>query len=188
MLMNHPAPPAWHIERACMTLEQGQLLAYPTEAVWGLGCDPHNDAALQALLWLKQRPWHKGLIVVTAHLADVLPWLLPLSEQQQHVICAPQPHPTTWLLPCKPNVSPLLVGHHSSLAVRISTHPVVKALCEQFGPVVSTSANRSGHPANTSFVQVQRHFSHDVGYVLPGALGGHHAPSQIRTLSGQRVR
>lgn len=176
----------WHIKMASRSLTSGGVIAYPTEAVWGLGCDPFNESALQTLLDLKQRPWQKGMILVASHLDQLDDWILPLTASDQSQILSAT-EPTSWLLPCRP-VSPLLCGTHRTLAIRISDHPVVRALTEAAGPLVSTSANPAGRTPARSALSVRRYFGDLVDYLVPGELGGRTNPSQIRTLRGHRLR
>lgn len=179
---------SWHIQQAARCISQGGVIAYPTEAVWGLGCDPTNDAAIERILTLKDRPAHKGLVVVAADLSQLSGWLLPLEQTVLDQIHATWPGPVSWVLPCQPEVSPLLRGEHHSLAVRISDHPLVQALCQVVGPLVSTSANPAGkEPARTS-LKVRQYFHHQLDAIVPGTLGGNAQPSEIRTLDGQRLR
>src|SRR5690554_3257822 len=133
------------LEDAVQCIQTGGVLAYPTEAVWGLGCNPNNEAAIQRILELKQRPWQKGLVVVAASFEQLQPWLQPLTKQQQTKVFATWPGPISWVLPCQANVSQWLRGEHDTLAVRVSAHPLVKALCQRTGPLVSTSANPAGY-------------------------------------------
>ncbi|WP_346429344.1 L-threonylcarbamoyladenylate synthase [Parathalassolituus penaei] len=179
---------SWHLTQAVNCVRAGGVLAYPTEAVWGLGCDPANEAAIQRILDLKARPWQKGLVLVAASLQQLEPWLLPLSEADEATVQATWPGPVSWVLPCRESVTPLLRGTHTSLAVRIPDHPLVRALCEQVGPLVSTSANPAGRePARTS-LRVRQYFGTALDGILPGQLGGRKNPSEIRTLSGERLR
>ncbi len=137
------------IDEAAPLLQRGGLLAYPTEAVWGLGCDPDNEAAVLRLLQLKQRPVEKGLILVAAHLDPLRRWLdLPaLPPERLARVAASWPGPHTWVMPAAAGAPAWITGGRDSIAVRISAHPVVVALCEAFGGVVvSTSANRGGEP------------------------------------------
>lgn len=163
-------------------------MAYPTEVVWGLGCDPKNGTAIQRILELKQRPWQKGLVVVAASFEQLMPWLQPLTEQQLAQVQATWPGPVSWVLPCKPSVSKWLKGEHSTLAVRVSDHPLVRALCQQAGPLVSTSANPAGREPARSQQEVQQYFMNNLDCILAGEIGGRAKPSEIRTLDGQRLR
>lgn len=176
------------LEDAIQCVQAGGVLAYPTEAVWGLGCDPKNETAIQRILELKQRPWQKGLVVVAASFEQLQPWLQPLTKQQQALVLSTWPGPISWVLPCQAKVSKWLKGEHDTLAVRVSAHPLVKALCQQTGPLVSTSANPAGlEPARTQ-QEVQQYFMDSLDCILPGELGGRAQPSEIRTLDGQRLR
>lgn len=169
-------------------VNQGGVLAYPTEAVWGLGCDPANDLAIQKILQLKQRPWQKGLVVVAASFAQLEPWLLPLTAEQQALVDSTWPGPVTWVLPCKEWVSKWLKGEHQTLAVRVSNHNGVRKLCELCGPLVSTSANPAGLEPARSQQEVEHYFKDSLDFILSGELGGRAQPSEIRTLDGQRLR
>ncbi len=176
------------IESAADVLRQGGIVAYPTEAVWGLGCDPRNEAALARLLELKGRPAHKGLILVAATFEQLRPYLQPLPPEREAAVLATWPGPVTWVWPAAGEVSPLLCGGHDTLAVRVSDHPLVVALCEAFGgPVVSTSANRAGMPPARSEAQLRERFGKGVDFILPGETGGRDRPSEIRDAPSGRV-
>ncbi len=141
------------------------MLAYPTEAVWGLGCDPFNEAAVRRLLALKQRSVDKGLILVAAQAAQLtglVDWdALPPARREAVLATWPGPH--TWLIPATARVPRWITGSHDSVALRVSAHPIVSALCAGFGaPLVSTSANSSGAPPP--------HTRHDLDPDLIGAL------------------
>lgn len=176
------------LQQAQRVIQQGGVIAYPTEAVWGLGCDPTNEQAIQKILQLKQRPWQKGLVMVAASWQQLEPWLLPLSDTDLALVNSSWPGPISWVLPCKPEVSRWLKGEHQTLAVRVSAHPLVKALCELCGPLVSTSANPAGLEPARSAQQVAEYFTHQLDFIVLGELGGREQPSEIRTLDGQRLR
>ncbi len=180
----------WHLRRAARVLHAGGILAYPTEAVFGLGCDPRNPLALKRLLQIKQRAWDKGLILVAADVAQLEPFVLPLPHDIQATVLASWPGPVTWLLPARSSVSPLLRGTHHTLAVRVSAHPVVKALCRAWGhPLVSTSANLSHQPPAKTRWQVQQRLGSQIDGIVPGHVGSADKPSEIRdALSGRVMR
>ena len=186
-----PLPPSSiSLNTAYSALFQGAVIACPTEAVWGLTCDPDNGSAVERLLNLKQRPMAKGLILVAANLAQVGFLLSDLEERYLQTLSASWPGPVTWLLPHNGRVPPWICGDHNTVAVRVSDHPVVSALCETWGgPLVSTSANPGGaQPAREAY-QVRRYFGRSVGYLLPGRTGPSARPTSIRDLiSGQIIR
>lgn len=132
------------VEQAVAALRQGKVIAYPTEAVWGLGCDPFNAEAVKTVLRLKKRAVEKGLILVAASYAQIEPLLADtVTDEQRQALQQPSDKPTTWLVPFNPEKLPSWIsGAHHTVAVRISSHALVKALCEAAGmPLVSTSAN-----------------------------------------------
>lgn len=181
--MNH-----WHLRRAAQILRAGGVIAYPTEAVFGLGCDPYNLDAVARVLDIKQRDWRKGLILVAADFAQVEPFVQPLSQEIEQRIFPTWPGAMTWLLPVRPTVSPLLRGTHNSLAVRVSSHPVVADLCRLWGaPLVSTSANLSQQKPAVTRLQVQQRLGGWVDDIVPGYVGQHRKPSEIRDALSNRV-
>ncbi len=182
-------PSPWHLKQAVRALNAGGVIAYPTEAVWGLGCDPYDRTAVHRLLRLKKRPVEKGLILVAADIKQLGPLLHNLSTEEQQLLASPQPHPTTWLLPDERDLIPHWIkGYNSDVAVRVSTHSGVKALCKGFGGLlVSTSANVSSQPPARSRADIKRYFGGQLDYVVPGQLGGYTQPSEIRALRSGRV-
>lgn len=179
----------WHIRLAARAVKNGGVIAYPTEAVYGLGCSPWDKQAVQKLLRLKRRPANKGLIVVAAHVDQLEPLASFDGIISMPVILATWPGPVTWVLPARKDTPVWLCGGHAGLAVRVSAHPQVRELCEICGPLVSTSANLANtRPALTS-LDVRNYFGNDLDYILPGKLGLEHGPSEIRhATSGEILR
>ncbi|MDD3518000.1 MAG: Sua5/YciO/YrdC/YwlC family protein [Chromatiales bacterium] len=178
------------IDKAAALLRMGGVLAWPTEAVWGLGCDPSNADALRRLLAIKRRPAEKGLILVAADFDQLAPWLLPLEDSVRTRVMQTWPGPHTWLWPARPEVSPLLRGAHDTLAVRVSAHALTAALCRAAGTaLVSTSANPSDRPPAMSAASVSIELGSRLDGILAGELGGQAAPTRIRDArSGNIVR
>lgn len=177
------------MRRAVRVLRAGGVIAYPTEAVWGLGCDPLQGAAVARLLQLKARSPARGLILIAADFEQLHPYVIPTEAMLARALPS-WPGPVTWLMPARRDVPDWLTGAHDTLAVRITAHPPAAALCAAFGgALVSTSANRSGRAPARSRLAVQRAFGNALDYVLPGPLGGHAKPSTIRDArSGRTLR
>ncbi|MGH8541541.1 MAG: L-threonylcarbamoyladenylate synthase [Stenotrophobium sp.] len=179
-----------HIRMACHALSAGGVIAYPTEAVWGLGCDPLNRHAGERLLHLKQRDWRKGLILIAADFSQLRPFIadLPLNDLQPALTT--WPGPATWLVPAAETVPEWVRGEHDKIAVRVTAHPLAAALCQAFGgAIVSTSANRAGEPPALTATQVRLRFGAALDTVLMGRLGGLAKPTPIRDLySGKLLR
>jgi L-threonylcarbamoyladenylate synthase len=180
----------FHLRAARRTLQAGGIVAYPTEAVYGLGCDPLNPHAVLRLLALKQRPWEKGMILIAARQEQLSPFLQPVPPAVQEKLSQSWPGPVTWLLPALPEVPYWLRGVHDTLAVRVTAHPLAAALCEAFGgPIVSTSANLAGHEPARSALTVRRELGGQVDYILHGELGNSEKPTEIRdALTGGVIR
>lgn len=186
-----PVPPSsLALKLACAALESGAVIACPTEAVWGLSCDPDNVDAVAELLALKDRPVSKGLILVADDISRLDFLLADLSDAHRNTLSATWPGPATWLVPHGGRVPSWICGEHETVAVRVSDHPAVSALCAAWGgPLVSTSANPGGAlPARAAY-QVRRYFRDALGYIVPGAIGSSARPTSIRDLeSGEIIR
>lgn len=183
--------PADHIDFLVEVLKKQNVIAYPTEAVFGVGCDPDSEIAVNRLLALKQRPVEKGLILIASSFAQLTPYIDDsiLTQQQRDAVFSRWPGPVTFVFPAKSSTPRWLTGGFDTLAVRVTDHPLVIALCSAFGkPLVSSSANLTGLPPCRSTHDVQRQFGHDFP-VLDGATGGRLNPSEIRdALTGELFR
>lgn len=173
-------------------LQTGGVIAYPTEAVWGLGCDPANEAAVLKLLALKQRPVEKGMILVAADPAQLAGWveLQALAEERRQAVLDSWPGASTWIVPAGERAPRWITGQHSGIAVRVSAHPLVQALCTAWGgPLVSTSANLAGQPPARSRDQLDPALLAQLDGLLDGATGGLAQPTRIRVAAtGQVLR
>ncbi|OEY66148.1 L-threonylcarbamoyladenylate synthase [Marinobacter sp. X15-166B] len=172
-------------------LAQGGVIAYPTEAVWGLGCDPWNEMAVDRILSLKQRAREKGLILAAASVEQIGFLLEPLAPELRQRALDCWPGPVTCLLPDVAGQIPEWVkGAHTSVAVRVSQHPVVCALSSAAGqPLVSTSCNPATRPPARTRWQVARYFGGRIDWLAPGNVGSERQPSQIIDIAtGRRLR
>ena len=178
---------ALKIELARQCLNAGGVIAYPTEGVWGLGCDPNNPDAVAKLLQIKHRPVEKGLILVAAEISQFEPYLQQVSSEQRRRLEAGWPGPITWLVPDNGTVPSWIRGQHQAVALRVSAHSLVAELCRAVGgPIVSSSANIATRPAAKWCWQVARNLP-DVDYIVHGELGGRTGPSEIRELVADKV-
>lgn len=176
------------VAEAAALLRQGGVVAYPTEAVWGLGCDPFNRRAVQRLLLLKQRDPAKGVILIAASIDQLKPWLTGLSADQLAQLQAAWPGPSTWLVRDNGYTPSLIRGRYEKVALRVTDHPWVVALCKAFGgPLISTSANLAGEPPLVSYESVVDVFGKEVDAILKGPLGGLASPSRITDLETGEV-
>jgi L-threonylcarbamoyladenylate synthase len=171
------------------SLKQGDVIAVPTEAVYGLSADPYNLAAVKKILEMKTRNPDKGLILVGSSFDQLEPFIEPLSSEVYARLMATWPGPYTWVVPARASVSPVLRGVHTTLAIRITAHPEFAALCTAFGgPLVSTSANPEGLRPAMSQDEVHAYFGQEL-FILPGTLGGLDKPTEIKDgLSGTLIR
>ncbi len=174
--------------RAVMTLQEGGLVAYPTEAVYGIGCDPFNQAAVKKLLELKQRDPKKGLILIAAEWQHVEDLVTGITEEHLKKAFKTWPGPATWVFPKSKKVPQLIHGDYDSVALRITGHIQARALCEQFaGPLVSTSANLQGEAPVKNNIDVYQLFGDHIDYILPGRVGDLDKPTKIRDIMTGKI-
>jgi L-threonylcarbamoyladenylate synthase len=176
------------VSQAAQCLRDGGIIAYPTEAVYGLGCDPGNETAVRRLLALKNRPIEAGLILIADTFERFQSFIQPVSNEQKERTMAAWPGPVTWLFPRGDDVPGWLAGEHQTIALRISAHPVCRALCAAFnGAIVSTSANPGKADPARTVAQLEQYFSAALGGIVEGKLGGGVRPSEIRDLASGQV-
>lgn len=180
------------IKLAAKTMKRGGVIAYPTEAVWGLGCDPFNENAVGNILALKQRAVDKGLILIASDIKQLDFLLKPLSNKQIAQLTSRWPGPVTWIIPHHNNIPYWVSGKHNGVAVRVSNHPLVRALCSTYGgPIISTSANPQGKPPAKQAWQVARYFASSplLSMITKGQVGKRAKPSEIiDLLTNQHIR
>ncbi|BDU15135.1 Sua5/YciO/YrdC/YwlC family protein [Lysobacter auxotrophicus] len=177
---------------AADALRRGGVVAYPTEAVWGLGCDPFDESAVMRLLAIKQRPVDKGVILIAASRSQfdgLLDWPA-LTDVQRDAVLASWPGPNTWIVPTTARVPRWITGTHDGVAVRVSAHPDVVALCSAFGgPLVSTSANLAGEPPAFTREALDPRVIGLLDGVTVGETGGLASPTAIRDArTGAQIR
>ena len=168
------------------SLHAGQVIAYPTEGVWGLGCDPFNEEAISMLLKMKGRSENKGLILIGSDLKQFSAFVEIDKFKDRLLEKWPGPH--TWLVPPRKGISKLIIGNNQNIALRLSSHKEVIELCEKFeGALISSSANKENDPTLESPDEIKGIFP-DIK-VLTGELGGHSQPSKIEDLlTGELIR
>lgn len=173
-------------------LNEGGVIAYPTEAVFGLGCDPRNRAAFDKLFAIKQRPPTQGVLLIGADFEQVAPYIdmdaAPAQAIERAKATWPGPH--TWIFPRAAGVPEWIAGGHAGIALRVTAHAPAAALCRAFGgAIVSTSANRHGEPPARTVDEVRAALGHALDAILNAATGGLERPTPIRdAISGESVR
>ncbi|NII55374.1 Sua5/YciO/YrdC/YwlC family protein [Luteibacter sp. SG786] len=180
------------LDAAVAILRDGGVLAYPTEAVFGLGCDPHDRTAFERIFALKGRPATQGVLLIASDFAQVEPYI-DLAQVPSGVLAqvrASWPGPNTWVFPRSAEVPDWVAGAHAGIALRVTAHEPAAALCRAFGrPMVSTSANPHGEPPARDLATLERYFGNRLDGALDAPLGGLDRPTVIRdALSGAMIR
>ncbi|MGP1928321.1 MAG: Sua5/YciO/YrdC/YwlC family protein [Arsenophonus sp. NC-WZS1-MAG3] len=171
-------------QKIILALNKGKIIAYPTEAIFSLGCDPNNDKVVRQLLSLKQRSWKKGLILIAGDYKQLIPYIddNKLTNLQKEMMLSIGSKAITWVVPARKNISKLLTGKFNSLAVRITNFELIKKLCFLYGkPLISTSANLNGLPPCRTKEEVIVQFNDQIS-ILDGSVGGYNNPSEIRDI------
>lgn len=185
-MATHP----WHLRQAARHFWLGGLIAYPTEAVYGLGCNPLDWDAVQRLLKLKQRSVDKGLILIGSDFDQLRPFIIEPAQEIMAPVLSSWPGASTWLLPAAPGVPTWLTGNHHSIAVRVTAHPLAAALCRTCeSPVISTSANIQGQRPAKSALALYKQFNRNIDFILNGKVGSLKRPTSIQdAISGICMR
>jgi L-threonylcarbamoyladenylate synthase len=169
------------VASAVAALRRGGVIAYPTEAVYGLGCDPANRDAVARLFELKQRPPEQGVLLIAADFSQVEKFIGVVPADALARARATWPGPHTWVFPRSPSAPPWLAGAHAGIALRVTAHAPAVDLCRAFdGAIVSTSANRHGAPPARTAADVRSAFSSELAYILDAPTGGLERPTPIR--------
>ena len=136
------SPDTHGLSKASDSLHAGNIVAYPTESVYGLGVDPFNEKALESLYRLKKRDTSNPVLMIISNQQQLITLVDHITPKAQKAMDAFWPGPLSILFPAKPELSKLLLGNQDKVCVRMTSHPVANALCRYFdGPIVSTSAN-----------------------------------------------
>ena len=171
----------FQIEAAVEIIRRGGVIAYPTEAVYGLGCDPLSKNAVKKILELKGRDTHKRFILISHSFEILRSWIQPLSRSRMDVIISTWPGPITWVFPVADWVPAWVHGGRGSIALRVSAHPVVIQLCELYQhALISTSANPQDKPPAKTVEEVKHYFNQSIDYLIEGPLGDLSNPTEIR--------
>jgi L-threonylcarbamoyladenylate synthase len=170
----------FHLNQAVMTLNRGGIIAYPTEAVFGLGCYPEDFYAVARILSLKKRSVGKGLILIAASVEQIASYVEYPDDEVRQEVHTTWPGPITWVLPAKTSVPFWVTGGRDTVAVRVCAHPIAQALCHRVGAIVSTSANPVGCAPATNIIKVWSYFGNKIDYILPGEPGSKRLPTEIR--------
>lgn len=181
----------WAINRLSKAIELGAVIAYSGDTIWGFGCHPLRSDSVAQILHIKRRSSNKGLILLASDIKFCLPYIshnlpaakLALIQQQKS-------RPTTWLIPASRHCPSWLRGEFPTVAIRITNHPFIQALCEKIeSPIVSTSANVTGKSPVRNSIQAHRLFADQLHTIVSGYNPGTGRPSEIKSLeTGNIIR
>ena len=154
------------LKKACDVLRKGGLILYPTDTIWGIGCDATNEEAVQRVYTLKQRADNKAMLLLLGNEARLESYVQEVPEIAWSLIEVAD-LPLTLIYPGARNLAPNLIAEDGSVGIRITREEFSRRLCEQFRrPVVSTSANISGQPAPHTFQEIAEEIKQGVDYIV----------------------
>ena len=169
-----------HVGRAARILRGGGVIAYPNESVYGLGCLPGNEQAVERVLNLKGRDRSLGLILIAGEWEQFDGWAAELFTAPEFGDLR-KSEGITWVVPASSSTPEWITGGRDTVAVRRSLHPQAAALSLALdSPLVSTSCNPHGMPPARTEAQARNYFEAEVDWVLPGECGPLDGPSEIR--------
>ena len=157
---------SFDIDSCLKVLRNGGLILYPTDTIWGIGCDATNEAAVDRIYKLKKRPDNKSMIVLLAQQKDILTYV---TQPDLHVFdfLKAVEKPTTIIYDGAINLADNIIADDRTIAIRITTEPFCRQLIQLFRkPIVSTSANISGYPSPLVFNDVEDVIKNGVDYIV----------------------
>ena len=165
------------LQTALRVLRQGGIILYPTDTIWGIGCDATNEEAVQRIYRLKQRADSKSMLMLLDGAGKLQSYVNEIPDTASMLLDATDPNyrdarpeteqrPMTIIYPGAKNIASSLIADDGSIGIRITSEPFTRALCEQLHhPIVSTSANISGQPAAKTFREIADEIKQGVDYV-----------------------
>jgi len=170
-----------------IAFNMGSIFAYPTEAVFGLGCDINNISSIKRILDIKKRNESKGLIVISDNFEKIKD-LIDVRYHDLFLQTYNDITPTTWLCPASNKTLPEVTGGSNKIAIRITRHPVCISICKLLEqPIISTSANISGENPTTTFNETLKTFNESVDFIINDSVGRNKKPSKILDLLTKKI-
>ncbi|AMR31749.1 translation factor Sua5 [Mucilaginibacter sp. PAMC 26640] len=154
------------VNKALKVIQEGGIILYPTDTIWGIGCDATNTEAVKKIFALKQREESKSMIILIDTDNKLQSYITEVPEIAYQLIEYAE-NPLTLVMPGARNISPSLIAEDGSVGVRVSSHPFCQQLIQRLRkPIVSTSANISGHPSPEYFGKIEQEIIDGVDYVV----------------------
>ena len=168
------------IEQAAEFLRSGGVIGYPTETVYGLGCNVYDADAVDRIFKLKHRERRKALILIAGDIMQIGDMVEEIPESAERLIANFWPGPLTLIFKASPQIKQIGIGTSKTVAIRIPDSTICQELIKETGfPLVSTSANRSGKPATTTAQQVVDVFGPELDLVIDGGPTRGSTPSTL---------
>jgi L-threonylcarbamoyladenylate synthase len=166
------------IRHAAHIIKSGGIIAYPTDTIYGLGCDPYNICAIEKINIIKQRPLNKKFILLAGHFNQIKPLIKMDKNQEKIILRATQP--TSWVVNAGPHAPKWLIDNNGTLTIRVSQNNIVQRLCHILGhAIISTSANPSGKTPAKNSLELHKYFHHTVDKILASNKKLTNKPSKI---------
>ncbi len=148
------------------TLNKKQVILYPTDTVWGIGCDATNEASVAKIYSIKQREETKSLVILVSSLKMLKKYVKKIPSKAIEILQNTN-HPTTIVYDCPIGIAKNAVGKDNTIAIRIASDEFCKNRIETYGkPIVSTSANISGEPTPKQFSEIDTRILQAVDYIV----------------------
>ena len=177
------------LDDAVAALRAGELVVYPTETFYGIAADPFSEPALEKLFAIKGRDPNKPIALIAADSEMAFEVANEVPTVARKLAVAFWPGPLTIVVPARPDFAPQLVGPGGGIGVRVSPHPVARALSEQLGhPITATSANLSGDPPAVTLDAARKSLRNKVKVFLEGGTLTGSAPSTVVTCTANGFR
>lgn len=174
-------------EAVCEALDAGQLIVYPTDTLYGLGCDPFDGRAVERVFEVKRRPAGQPIALALAA-PDQVPFYGHMTRLTQAFVAKHLPGPVTILLRATTAAPPALVSADGLLGIRVPDHPVAQSISKAFGPITTTSANLHGGPSPATCDEAWRQLGDAVDLYIDCGPTRHARESTIVDLTGESIK
>jgi L-threonylcarbamoyladenylate synthase len=187
--MNPVIPEHSYIESVADILRQGGVIGYPTETIYGIGCNALNSVAVERIYQLKNRDRRKAMILIAGDTVQVSELVTSIPEAAEKLIENFWPGPLTIVFEASSRLKEFAFGKSKTIAIRIPDSVICLELLKETGfPIVSTSANISGAPASTSAEQVEKFFGDQLEVIIDGGPSVDGVPSTVVDITKSPAR
>ncbi len=175
------------IKKALLVYKKTDIIAFPTDTVYGIGANPFNHEAIHKIYQTKHRLDNKPLAILCANKKQILQVVNDIPPKIELLINHFMPGALTVILPKRNEIPDFVTSHLNTVGIRIPNHPIAKEILESIGPLATTSANLSGEASLNNGKDVIELLGHDVDIIIDGGLTDIQIPSTVISFENEVI-